>query len=199
VALLRCDFLESKHRISQAVADAVRSALAESELPLKVVSNLPYSISSPAVVNLLEWDLEPACMCLTLQREVAERMAARPGTKQYGSLTVGVDYWATVEELFALPPGAFWPRPDVSSVVVKIVRRRDRQRSAGYELFARTVRRLFTSRRKTVARALRMAWDRETARSIIASVGLEPATRVEQLTTEQFEAIAECAPGPPTG
>lgn len=198
VTALRCDFLESKHRIAPAVERAVSGALRGSRQPLKVVSNLPYGISSPAVVNLLEWEPAPAHMVLTIQQEVAERMVARPGTSEYGPLTVYVDHWATVEELFRLPPNAFWPQPSVWSAAVELRRRHGREADSQYERFARTVRALFTMRRKTVARALRTVWDKETAGGIIESVGLEPHMRVEELTPEQFAAVAAAAPEAPS-
>ncbi len=198
VTALRCDFLESKHHINPAVERAVTEALKESRQPLKVVSNLPYGISSPAVVNLLEWPVAPERMVLTVQQEVAKRMSARPGTSRYGPLTVYVDHWATVEELFRLPPNAFWPQPSVWSAALRLTRREGRTKDRRYQRFAETVRVLFTMRRKTVARALRTAWDHETALRIIGEVGLEERMRVEELTPEQFAAVAAATPEPPS-
>jgi len=196
VTLLGCDFLQSKHRINPTVTDAMSASGASASAPIKVVSNLPYSISSPAIVNLLEWDVPVGQMLLTVQREVAERLTATPGTGEYGPLTVYVDYWATVQRLFTLPRTAFWPRPDVTSAVIRVTPRPERTRTDDYSGFANTVRVLFTSRRKTLSRALRSGWDRELASRLPEELGLDPRMRVEQLRTEDFEAIARVA-GPP--
>ncbi len=196
VTLLCADFLQSKHAVEPAVTDAVRAALAEAGGELRVVSNLPYGIGSPAVVNLLEWELEVAAMCLMFQAEVADRLLAEPGTGEYGPLTVYVDYWARVERVFELPPQAFWPPPEVSSALVRVRRRAGRAMTREYPAFAATVRELFTYRRKTLARALRLGWGPEAAESVPQAVGLDGRTRVERLTTKQFEEIARAA-GPP--
>ncbi len=199
VTVLRCDFLESKHRINPRVTEALAAAPGEAEPPPAVVSNLPYSISSPAVVNLLEWELRPERMVLTLQREVGQRMTAEAGTKDYGPLTVFVRYWAEVRELFSLPPQAFWPKPGVSSTVVELIRRPRRRRGEDYEAFAAAVRSVFNYRRKTVRKALSLAWDRPTAQRMLRGWSGQARTRVEELTVEDFETLARLSPGPPGG
>jgi 16S rRNA (adenine1518-N6/adenine1519-N6)-dimethyltransferase len=196
VTLLRCDFLAGKHGINPLVTRAVRAAQADPPLPVKAVSNLPYSISSPAIVNLLEWEVEVGEMCLMLQKEVAARLTAGPGSKDYGPLTVYVNYWATAAALFSLPPQAFWPQPEVSSTLVRIVRRADRRMTEAYAAFALAVRKLFAARRKTLAHALRSAWGAQRAQEVIQELGLDPRRRPEDLSTDDFEAIARLA-GPP--
>ncbi|MHC4481706.1 MAG: 16S rRNA (adenine(1518)-N(6)/adenine(1519)-N(6))-dimethyltransferase RsmA [Planctomycetota bacterium] len=196
VALLCGDFLKSKHRISPAVTEAVRAALQESAAGLKVVSNLPYGISSPAIVNLLEWEVPPGEMCLMVQKEVAERLSAAPGGGDYGPLTVFVDYWATVEELLSLPPSAFWPAPQVSSRLLRITRRGERDRLCGYPAFAAVVRKLFETRRKSLGKILRVGWGREAADRALDGLGIDPMQRPEELSTADFEALA-AELGPP--
>ncbi len=194
VTLLHCDFLAGKHRIAPAVTEAAQRARGDG--PLNVVSNLPYCISSPAIVNLLEWDVAVDRMCVMVQAEVADRLTARPGTKQYGPLTVFVGYWAQVEALFGLPRRAFWPVPEVSSTLVRIARRAGRQRRPeGYEAFADTVRRLFSMRRKMLRSALKKAWNGRAAERVLAQTGLGPERRVDTLTAEEFEAIAGIGAG----
>lgn len=190
VTLLCCDFLQSKHHINPLVTEAVRSACRACGGGLKVVSNLPYCICSPAIANLLEWEIEARQMFLMAQKEVADRLVAEPGCKEYGPLTVHVDYWASVKKLFSLPRGNFWPRPEVSSVLVRIVRRPDRQRTEQYAAFSSVVRTLFTSRRKTVASAVKNRWGPDKSREALERSGIEPGTRVDQLTTADFETIA---------
>jgi 16S rRNA (adenine1518-N6/adenine1519-N6)-dimethyltransferase len=199
VTLLLCDFLESKHRIQPAVTEAVRQALRETERALKVVSNLPYGISSPAVVNLLEWELEPKEMYLTLQREVADRMTADPGTGDYGPLTVFVRYWAEAEVLFNLGSADFWPAPDVTSSFIHLSRSREVGRAGDYDRFAGTVRELFTFRRKTVRKALRLAFGAEQARRALERSGVDGGKRVEGLSVADFQAIARASGSPGSG
>lgn len=191
VTLIQADFLESKHAVNPRVTGASAAALEHTSRPLKVVSNLPYSISSPAVINLLEWPVAVGEMCLMLQKEVAERMTATPGSDDYGPLTVFVDYWAQAEPLFNVPPGAFWPVPKVESTVVRLRERADRRVDPQYEVFAETVHRLFLHRRKTLRRNLRAGWDKATARRVLEETGLDGSARVESLATEQLQELAE--------
>jgi 16S rRNA (adenine1518-N6/adenine1519-N6)-dimethyltransferase len=139
---------------------------------------------------MLEWELQPKEMCLMLQKEVADRITARPGNAAYGTLSVLVDYWGTAEALFTVPAGAFWPRPKVSSRVLRIRRRRRPAGDGRETLFADTVRELFARRRKTVSRALREAWGRDFERKALKGVPINPRSRPEVLATADFEAIS---------
>jgi 16S rRNA (adenine1518-N6/adenine1519-N6)-dimethyltransferase len=189
VILLHADFLESKHRINPLVTDAVRSA--GGGRVSKVVSNLPYQICSPAVINLLEWELPVAEMDVMLQAEVVERLAAGPGTSEYGPLTVFVAYRAAVEVLFPLPPSAFWPQPAVSSQFVRIVPHAPQTEARSYDMFSQAVNKLFQSRRKTLSRALKIGWGDDVAGKVIRDVSLEPTRRPDTLTVAEFVSIAD--------
>lgn len=194
--LLCCDFLESKHRINPLVREAVCRAGVTPDNPLKVVSNLPYGISSPAIVNLLEWDVPVGEMHLMLQKEVAARLAARPGTKQYGPLTAFVRYWAEAEVLFRLPRQAFWPVPEVASAFVRIARDPQRTRTAQYDVFAAVVARLLQNRRKTLRAVLRTGWGREAAERVTEELGTDLQRRVGEVGPDELEALARVL-GPP--
>lgn len=194
VTALHTDFLQSKHEIAPAVTDAVAPLAAAGRLV--VVSNLPYGISSPAIVNLLEWRLPVERMCLMLQKEVADRLLAAPGEKQYGPLTVAADYWAETERAGRFPRQAFWPQPEVASTLVRIVKRPGRARGDDYGAFAATVARLFANRRKTLAHNLRAGWGRERADAVMDELELDPNARAETLSTSDFEAIAAAAGAP---
>ncbi|NLW50543.1 MAG: ribosomal RNA small subunit methyltransferase A [Candidatus Brocadiaceae bacterium] len=195
VRLLCCDFLESKHRIRAEVTDAVHAA-GGADGPLKVVSNLPYGISSPAIVNLLEWEIPVAEMCLMLQKEVADRVVARPGTRAYGPLTVIVGHWAEAERLATFPRHAFWPPPEVSSTLLRIARRPAVARTPDYDVFAAAVARLFQTRRKSLAAAVRAAWDAHAADRVTRAAGIDTRRRAEELTVAELHAVAR-ALGPP--
>ena len=191
VRLLSCDFLETKHRINPAVTRAVSEALADCGGRLKVVSNLPYCISSPAIVNLLEWELRPSEIAVMLQEEVARRICNRGGSKDYGPLSVLVDYWSQAEVLFSVHPRAFWPVPDVSSAFVRIRTKTSPPPLEDYRTFSEVVNRLFQSRRKTLSRALVVGWGKDRSRQVLEDTSIDPRLRPESLTTAQFISIAK--------
>ncbi len=190
VDLLLGDFLAGKHSINPEVTCAARAAVEPTGLPLKVVSNLPYSISSPAIVCLLEWEVPVGEMYLMLQEEVAQRATASPGGKEYGPLTVTVGYWAEAEVRFTLGRGAFWPAPQVRSALVRVAKRPGPADAAEYAAFSALVARLFSQRRKTIARTLREGWGAERALAALASLGIAETARVEELSVEQLRALA---------
>jgi 16S rRNA (adenine1518-N6/adenine1519-N6)-dimethyltransferase len=189
VRLIHGDFLAGKHRINAVVTEAVRQAAGRR--PVKVVSNLPYQISSPAVLNLLEWEAPVGEMYVMLQREVMDRFTASPGSADYGPSTVVGAYWAEVEVLFNLPPSAFWPPPAVTSSFGCFRRRPPLVPARDYALFVEVVNRLFQNRRKTIGRTLEGAWGREAARAALESAGVRPTCRPEDLAPEQFVRLAD--------
>jgi len=190
VCLLCCDFLQGKHRINATVTGAVQQALGGAVGSFKVVSNLPYCISSPALVCLLEWEVPPRAVYVMVQSEVAERLIAPPGSREYGPLTVFVQYRADVERLFTLPPGAFWPPPKVSSSFIRLVPSAPHPVAADYELFREVVNVLFQNRRKTLRHALHIGWADATAHRILQGTNLPQQVRPEELAVEDFVSIA---------
>jgi len=115
VTMLRADALKNKNRLNPAVLDAVRERLgAAVGRRLKLVANLPFNVATPIISNLLSIDTPPRQMVVTIQKELADRLAASPGTKDYGALSVWVESQCRVETLRTLPPTVFWPRPKVS-------------------------------------------------------------------------------------
>ena len=173
------------------------SSLAAGPGTLRVVGNLPYNISTPLLFHLLAHRAAIGDMHLMLQREVAERVAAAPGSKIYGRLTVMLAPWMEVRTCFHVGPGAFTPPPRVRSTVVRMVPRRtplfdmqDPQRFAGL------VARVFSMRRKTLARSLR-PW---LTRRQIAAAGVDPLERPERLPPEAFERLVRAwCDGPEKG
>ena len=171
-------------------ADALEfdfSSLAAKPGTLRVVGNLPYNISTPLLFRLLAHRGAIRDMHVMLQREVAERIAAGPGNKTYGRLTVMLAPWLEVQTCFHVGPGAFSPPPRVRSTVLRLIPRPaplfpmdDPAR------YAALVARVFSMRRKTLARSLR-GW---LSREQIAAVDIDPGTRPERLAPEQFERLA---------
>lgn len=154
---------------------------------LRIVGNLPYNISTPLLFHLLVHRTAIADMHLMVQREVARRIAARPGNKDYGRLTVMLSAWLDTEVCFDVGPGAFSPPPRVWSTVLRLQpRSRRRFTIADDRQFANLVRRAFSMRRKTLRRALAGLLTREQ----IDSVGVDPGARAETLEPEQFAQLA---------
>jgi 16S rRNA (adenine1518-N6/adenine1519-N6)-dimethyltransferase len=170
-------------------ADALRfdfGALASGPRSLRVVGNLPYNISTPLLFRLLDFDHAIKDLHVMLQREVVDRMTARPGGKDYGRLTVMLAAAARCEALFDVGPGAFTPRPKVWSTVARITPRAPDFAIADRDRFAALVAHLFSMRRKTLGRALK---GRLTAAQI-ASVGVDPSARPETLAPADFARLA---------
>ena len=153
-----------------------------------VTGNIPYNITSPLIDKALE-PPRPARIVFLVQREVADRVVARPATPEYGALTVGVQAVATAERLFAVPAGAFRPRPKVDSAVLRLVPL-DRPLIDDTEqaLFRRLVVGLFGFRRKQILRGLRelTGWEAARVEAVLGALGIEPVVRPEVLTPEAF-------------
>ena len=155
--------------------------------PLRVVGNLPYNISTPLLFHLLAHREAIADMHLMVQREVARRIVAPPGIKDYGRLTIMLAAWLDTEFCFDVGPGAFNPAPRVWSTVLRLTpRTRARFTIASEPQFASLVRLAFSMRRKTLGRALSGLLTREQ----IESVGIDPMARAETLEPGQFAALA---------
>jgi 16S rRNA (adenine1518-N6/adenine1519-N6)-dimethyltransferase len=191
VTALCCDFLERKHKINPVVTQTVAPLQTATGRPLHVVANLPYSISSPAIINLLEWRVPVGEMCLMVQKEVAERLIAEPGTGDYGPLTIYASYWAETERVFNLGKNTFWPSPQVSSTLVRMSRKRGLDEAEDYEVFVEVVRRLMTLRRKTLRKAIKSGWNARIADTTIEELEVDSNIRPEKLSVEQFERLAQ--------
>ena len=159
-----------------------------------LVANLPYNVATPLIADLLDHVAAITRMLVMVQREVGERLAARPGTSAYGAVSVKVAYWATAEIVGRVPPTVFLPRPKVESALVSIVRRPrpavdnaiDRER-----LFA-LVRAGFGQRRKMLRRSLAGL----VPPAAFEAAGIRPEARAEELSVEEWGRLATAAPTP---
>lgn len=155
--------------------------------PLRVVGNLPYNISTPLLFRLLTQRVAISDMYFMLQKEVADRMAARPGTKDYGRLTVMLAAVAEVDALFDVGPGAFQPRPKVWSAIVHLRPTKNPRFDSGHDGVLRTlVTTAFSHRRKTLRNSLKGLLDAQD----IESCGIDPQLRPETLAPAQFGLLA---------
>lgn len=161
--------------------------------PLRLVGNLPYNLSSPILFHALNHAAAVRDMHFMLQKEVVDRMAAAPGSKVYGRLSVMLQAWCRVTALFAVGPGAFRPPPKVDSAVVRLVPRDPVEVGIDDPVrFANLVRAAFGQRRKTLRNALQPLCDAAD----ITAAGIDPSLRAEQLAVADFIRLANAAPAP---
>ena len=179
--ILRCNM--------RALTDAVAP-----DRPVKVVGNLPYHISSQVLIYLISSRRNIDCAILMFQRELAERLLAKPGTKVYGRLSVLVQYCGKIHAIGQVPASSFYPRPQVDSTVVRIVFVDPPPFPALDEGgFVQVVRAAFAKRRKTLKNALvrsNLGFDEGQVLGALRATGIDPARRAETLSVRDFVALA---------
>ena len=166
---------------------------------LKVVANLPYYITTPIIMRLLEDRIPAQSITVMIQKEVAERMAAGPGSKDYGALSLAVQYYAEPELVANVPPNCFIPRPAVSSVVIRLLLRTEPPvRTADPARMFSVIRAAFGQRRKTLVNSLANAGalhvTKEQVQQALRDLDLEENIRGEALSLSQFARLADLLP-----
>ncbi|MFB3854564.1 MAG: 16S rRNA (adenine(1518)-N(6)/adenine(1519)-N(6))-dimethyltransferase RsmA [Vicinamibacterales bacterium] len=198
VEVVEGDVLEAD--LPRLVADAARQACCGAGARIRVVGNLPYNVSSPIIFRLLAANEARSTWhdaTLMVQAEVADRMVASPGSKDYGVLAIMVGVAATATRLFTLPPGAFRPMPRVRSAVVRLEAKPSPE-GLDIRALADFVRFLFQQRRKTLLSRLAAGWPggKEEAVKAMAKVGIDPARRPETLDLVELRRLLEISPSP---
>ena len=165
--------------------------------PLKVTANLPYYITTPIIMNLLEQDIPVDTITVMVQKEVADRMQVGPGTKDYGALSLAVQYYARAELVANVPPNCFMPRPGVGSAVIRLTKYQTPPvQPKDPDLMFRLIRASFNQRRKTLQNGLNNSPDvpcsREAIAAAIEKLALPAAVRGETLSLKQFADLADC-------
>ncbi len=159
--------------------------------PIKVVANLPYYITTPIIMGLFESHVPIKSITIMVQKEVADRMQVGPGTKDYGALSLAVQYYAKPEIVANVPPNCFIPRPGVGSAVIRLTRYEQPPVEVADEkrMFA-LIRASFNQRRKTLVNGLtnapELGLSKESVAEALEKLGLSPTVRGETLTLEQF-------------
>lgn len=163
-------------------------------LDTAVCANLPYYITSPIIMRLLEERLPVSAVTVMVQKEAADRLCAEPGTRACGAVSAAVRYFSEPEILFQVSRGSFLPAPNVDSAVIRLKIRKEPAVQVSEEaLFFRVVKAAFGQRRKTLGNSLcsGLAQPKELIAAALKSAGIASNLRAEQLTMEQFAAIAE--------
>ena len=185
LTLLHEDVLQTKSQIAPAVLDALRHAAGGRSALL--VANLPYHIASPILIDLLLCDVPFKRFCFSVQREVADRIAARPSTKDYGPISILLQLCGTVHRITHLPSQAFWPAPKVESTALRIdidlTRFPDK---ALLRQFSDLLRLAFAHRRKTLNYNLKQQYDPAHFGPACAAAGIDLGIRAEALSPEQW-------------
>ncbi len=196
VTLLQQDALQNKNTLSPAILDTVREKLAQTAGGrFKLAANLPYNVATPILSNLLTADPLPVSLTATIQKELADRIAAAPGTKDYGALSIWVQALADIEIVRVMPPQVFWPRPKVHSAIIHIATNpAKRARIRDVEFFHAFIRSLFFHRRKllrgVLAGMLKGRLDKPAIDALLAERGISVASRAEELVVAKLIELA---------
>lgn len=161
-----------------------------------VIANLPYYITTPIIMALLESALPVQTMVLMMQKEVASRLEAKPSTKAYGSLSIALQYYTEVEVAFTVPRTVFMPQPNVESAIIRLdIRPEPIVKVKNQALFMKLVRASFQQRRKTIWNNLRKSLEfkeqEEGLREAFVHSGIDPSRRGESLTIQEFAQLAD--------
>lgn len=192
VRFLQQDALRNKNQLSENILEAIQQELAaDANRQFKVAANLPYSIATPVLSNLLAAPIVPVSMTVTIQKEVADRIMARPSTKDYSALSIWMQGLCEVELIRVLPPTVFWPQPKVESAIIQIRPRSSlRARIGDLDFFHRFIRALFCHRRKflrsAAVSALQDQLDKAAIDDVLSQVNISPEVRAEALSVEQL-------------
>ena len=192
IPILREEFKE-RTNIEFVHADALEYPYDSLHGTWKVVANLPYYISTPIIQRLIAARSKFISLTLMLQKEVAERIAAPPGGKEYGYISVVVQFHTMPRIEFMVPAGAFTPMPDVDSVVVTL---RAREQTAvsvrSEEFFVRVIKAAFSQRRKKLSNTIRqLGLSKERTEHCLQSAGIDPGRRAETVSVEEFGRLAD--------
>jgi 16S rRNA (adenine1518-N6/adenine1519-N6)-dimethyltransferase len=197
ITFIHADILRNKNRLNPDALDAVRTALAEvPDARFKLVANLPYSIATPLMSNLLLTDIPPYSMTVTIQKELADRITAKPSTKDYSSLSLWMQSQCRCRTVRIMPPSVFWPRPKVDSAILQIMYDpRLRKRIPDLEFFHKFSREVFFHRRKflraELVAMLKNKLDKPAVDGIMVEMGFTDQTRAETLTIEKLLKLCE--------
>lgn len=211
VQIVNADVLSGKGTINPTVAEALEQAQARlrnvgpaspvgpispKQVRVLLVANLPYDVASAVMINLVKGPVTADAMCVTVQREVAERMTAGPGSRDYGTLSIFLQATGAVEMIRVLKPSVFWPPPGVDSAIVRYVRDQDKSRRiVDMNLFGSVIGLFLGHRRKMLRACIKQAppelGDRDLWLKIFDRHAIDPTRRPEEIAPEQYVELAD--------
>ncbi len=197
IEMLKQDVLKSKNKIHAHVMETVQKQLdVDADRVFKVAANLPYNIATPLISNLIKNEPVPATITVTIQKELADRLVAKPNTKDYGALSIWVQSLCDVELVRVMSPKVFWPRPKVESAIIHIVHRPERRAEIpDLDFFLTFVRSMFFHRRKymrsVAVAAFKGQLEKPEVDEVLTSMGLGPDARTEQLDIATMQQLCE--------
>lgn len=196
--------LGAEERVTVVFDDALAvdwRALCPPVRPWRFVANVPYQVTAPLLVRAFSQEPPFRKIVVMVQKEVADRLRAQPGQRDYGALSLLAAFYARVEESFTVSPACFWPRPEVTSAVVAMSPADHAEPPPPAEIFFPVVRAAFGRRRKTLRNALagdpHLGLTRAQAEAALAAAGLDPGRRGETLSLEEFARLARAAAAAP--
>jgi 16S rRNA (adenine1518-N6/adenine1519-N6)-dimethyltransferase len=195
VEVFNTDILENKNTINLTISDAIELARKRWSGRFLLVSNLPYSVASPLMMNLITGPIVADAMYVTVQKEVADRMTATPGDKHYGTLSIHLAATGDVKTERVLKPTVFWPQPQVNSAMISFVRKAEKvSRIQNMEILGEVVNLFMQHRRKMVKACTRFVAGKlaeiENWPEVFERCSIDPHNRPEQLRPEDFISIS---------
>jgi 16S rRNA (adenine1518-N6/adenine1519-N6)-dimethyltransferase len=176
------------------INDIVKENFSEGQ-DLMVVANLPYYVTTPILLKLLHDNLPIRGIVIMIQKEVADRLAAKPGTKEYGSLSIAVQYYAETEMMMTVPHTVFIPKPNVDSAVIKLTKRNEPPvKVKDVDFMFEIVRACFAQRRKTIANNLKSFFGKEAKENIelaLKNANIDPKRRGETLSISEYGKLSD--------
>jgi len=197
IEMLKQDALKNKNQFAPEVVQAVQRHLAaDPERVFKLAANLPYNVATPIISNLLRSEIVPATMTVTIQKELGERLVAKPGSKDYSALSIWVQSICDTKIVRVMSPKVFWPRPKVESAIIHIVHRPERRAAiADLDFFYAFVRAMFFHRRKfmrsVAVSAFKNQLEKPDVDDVLSRLGYGADVRSEQLDIDSMLVLSE--------
>ena len=201
VRFIKTDILKNKNRLRDEVLDTLREELSKPDedgkpRTFKLVANLPYSVATPLISNLLLTDIPPSLMCVTIQKELADRIVAKPRSKDWGALSLWVQAQCRAEIVRIMPPTVFWPRPKVDSAIIRLtLDEKRRKKIPDLKFYNEFCRAIFFHRRKFLRAELCSAFKytipKERIDGIMDEMQFDATTRAETLPLKTMQRLCE--------
>ena len=201
IRFLKCDILKNKNKLREEVLEIIRDELSKpgtngERRTFKLVANLPYNVATPLISNLLLTDVPPSLMCVTIQKELADRIVAKPRSKDWGALSLWIQAQCQAEIVRTMPPTVFWPRPKVDSAIIRLtLDEKRRSKIPDLKFYNEFCRAIFFHRRKFLRAELCSAFKytipKERIDDLMEEMQFDATTRAETLPLKTMQRLCE--------